>query len=174
MTLISRKVVPSSAILAMSSGLIFGIPSSSAADDEVPVLGTANAESDDLGQSTIEVNEATRSTESDFVTITWTFRNNTGKEYDAKDLGNTLYPYNDYSVSGVTALDEKAKIRYHPIQDSEEFCLCAGQFYPHDFREKIPNGASGTYWTSYMIPSETNEITIEVPGFESLEGVTIE
>jgi|SRR5690606_38923425 len=142
-------------------------PSFSYADEEeLPVLATAQAKEDSFADSYVEVNEAKRADDSNYVTITWTLRNRGGDTISYADFQNDLYEYRDRSVSAVTALDEKEKIRYHPLQDENGFCICAGQFAPGDFMNEIKDKKSSPYWTSYIIPENISEISIEVPGFE--------
>ncbi|WP_017622548.1 hypothetical protein [Nocardiopsis chromatogenes] len=155
------------------------LPTSSYADeaeeDGLPVVATSEAsDTSDYEGSKIEVNQAQRSGDSDYVTITWTMTITGDAVFEAKHNSNNLYRYNDRSVSSVTVTDEASEVRYHPLQDTDGFCLCTGNFYPSNSIEDVEEGQPATFWNSYMIPQETEKVSLSVPGFAPAKDIPIE
>ena len=170
----SRKL-PYQAIGAViaASFLSLTLTSSSSADEELPVLSTAEASSESLGESFIEVHEAKSSADGDYTQIVWTMRARGGIDYDSSSETNELYRYMEEGMSGITALDEKNKVRYHPLQDSSRICMCSGMYRPVDFITTVEDKKSSPYWSSFMIPGDVSEITLEVPGFKPARNIPV-
>ncbi|WP_152522996.1 hypothetical protein [Nocardiopsis potens] len=159
--------------LAITFAVTLPLTSSSYADEELPVLATANASDSKLGDSYIEVNEVKRSSEGGYTQVTWTLRARGGVDYDSSKQENELYYYLENGMSGVTALDKENQIRYHPLQDEKKVCMCAGTYRPVNFITTVGDEKSSPYWNSFLFPESTSEISLEFPGFEPTQKISL-
>src|SRR5690606_32276606 len=96
-----------------------------------------------------------------------------GIDYDSSQPTNELYSYIGKGMSGITALDEKNQVRYHPLQDDNKICMCSGTYRPVDFITTVEDKKSSPYWSSFMIPEDVSEITLEVPGFKPARNIPV-
>jgi hypothetical protein len=159
------------ALVATAAAVIVGAPASHA-QEELPVLASANAASDDLGDSTVDVNRVERGA-GGYTNISWTVNVRSGS-FNLIGMRNDLYLYGDHDMSGVTVLDEEGQTRYHPLVDTEDVCVCAGTFHPGDFVDMVEAEQSSTYWGSYLLPEDVATVTLEVPGFDPVTDIPVE
>ena len=150
------------------------LPSSSFAEEELPVAAQAEASSDDYGSTVIKVNSAIRQDGTDMVTVLWSVTVEGTDDFYAGDLKAGPFDYTGSGSTGVTALDEANQIRFYTLRDQRGYCLCAGLYTPGDFVDPVNEGSSATFWNTFMIPQETEKITLEFPGFDPAKYVAIE
>lgn len=158
-----------------ASGLLLLATPASYAQDELPVVASAEASHSGYEDSTIDVHWAERSEEGGFTSVAWSV--NLDKEsgrFDAIYLINDIYQYEGTAVSEVTLLDEESEIRYHPLQDSEQRCLCTGSFRGPEVTYRLDGGSSGLFWTTYLLEEETSTVSLEVNGFETVSDIPVE
>jgi len=158
--------------LGLIAFVAVGGGTASHAEAELPVLGSANAASGDLGDSTVDVNQVQRGA-GGYTSIAWSVNIRSGS-FNLVGMRNDLYLYGDHDMAGVTVLDEEGQVRYHPLVDSEAVCVCAGTFHPGDFVDLVEAEQSSTYWSSYLLPEDVATVTLEVPGFEPVTDVPVE
>ncbi|GAB3475977.1 hypothetical protein [Nocardiopsis coralliicola] len=154
-----------------------GIAPASAESDEsgLPSIGQAGASnSGGFGESTVSVNDVTRSGQGNYATITWTISIHGDETYETKsDARGGTYRYNDRSVFRTLVKDSETGKTFHPLQDSDGFCLCTGNFYPKSSMDEVNDGETATYWSSYRISDDVSEVSLHVPGFEPVEDIPI-
>ncbi|MFW5419765.1 hypothetical protein J0910_24405 [Nocardiopsis sp. CNT-189] len=169
---LTRRTSRAAGVFAAALSFVFLVGSSSHAEEELPVLATGEASSSSLGDSYVEVHEAKRSPDSTYVQVVWTIRARDG-EFLSSHVSNEVYDYVGEGMSGITTLDEKGKMRYHPLRDDNEICICAGTYRPVDFITTVEDQKSSPYWNSFMIPKNVSEITLEVPGFKPARNIPV-
>ncbi|MBB4930138.1 hypothetical protein F4561_000958 [Lipingzhangella halophila] len=171
--MVKRVTSWSTASLVVALVAVTAVPASHA-QDELPVIESADASHSDWGDSTVDINQVEMSEEGGYVTVAWTVNNEGETKFGVTDFGHDTYLYTDDGTAGVALVDEENGLRYNAVNDSADYCLCAGISQAPDVKFRISPGDSVTYWTSYFISEETNEVAVEVPGFEPVSGIPIE
>lgn len=76
--------------------------------------------------------------------------------------------------SGVTVVDPEAEQRYHPVfrfDGNTRHCLNTRFSFPQV--NPVEQGRQLTLYTAYVLPSDVQSVTVEVPGFEPVEDVPV-
>lgn len=111
------------------------------------------------------------------VVLTWTVTNNSSEEFNVhsgvfdKAVGD--YAPTSTSTSGVTLLDDKKNIRYHPLRDERlHFCVCS-DIPVSGAHTIVKPGRSADYYDAYTLPTSVSKATVEIPGFVGVKDVPI-
>ncbi|MBB6170620.1 hypothetical protein HNR23_000680 [Nocardiopsis mwathae] len=156
------------------------VPQASFADQgedvELPVVGQADAESGTAFEgSTVEIHPPVTSEDGGYVNVAWTVNAEGGRYNSSVFAKNDVFRYyRGGGVSGVTLTDEASRVRYHPLQDSEQQCVCAATHRPRNYKDVVYDGSSATFWNSYIVADDVTAVTVKVPGFDPVEDVPIE
>lgn len=161
---------------------LLGAPAPAFADADPPADGdNGGAEAEVLGEtegmdgSTTEINGLERASSGE-VLLRWTFRNHSEDRIHTSAFRLSQY-WNYYSISatqGLTLLDEENQVRYYPLVDSDQRCLCAGGFSDYDFTSFVDPGRRSSYWSTYLLPEDIDTVTVEFPeDFPPVEDVPV-
>ncbi|GAA2003114.1 hypothetical protein GCM10009799_32800 [Nocardiopsis rhodophaea] len=166
-----HAAIPAAAVIAIAT---LSIPQSASAEQEgLEVVATSKGEAGSgLENSSLEVHTPQRSKGSDYVSISWTVKAQ-GGVFKSGQIQSKTYKYFQAGVTGVTATDEKSKIRYYPLQDTRKVCLCSGIHKPRGYILNVESGNLSTFWNSYMISQDVKTVTLDVPGFKPAEDIPI-
>lgn len=136
-------------------------------------LGTAGS-NDSISSGLIaEANAAERNESGDLLSVTWSIENSGSTQVVFNWPYGTTYMYhNPNSYSGVTVTSSDEGKRYHPLMDSEGNCLCSGNI-TIDSKSEIAPGEKVAYWSMFSVPTDIDEVDLEIPGFDVIEGVPI-
>lgn len=110
------------------------------------------------------------------VSVNWTMTNMSDKEMAvAAGLGKPQsLEYSSPSTNGARLLDPAAKMRYWPMRNSEDFCLCTQLL--NRARGGLRPKESVTYSDVYKVPATVTTIDVELPWFTqtiALKGLAI-
>ncbi|WP_156184937.1 hypothetical protein [Allosalinactinospora lopnorensis] len=164
----------SSTIPVLAALAVVAIVPSSYAENELPVVGSADTSHSDWGDSTVNVNQVEVSEDGGYAIVAWTVNNDGGSNINLTDFWHATYLYQDNGTAGVVLVDDDNGIRYNAVRDSAERCLCSGVFTRAHTKAIVKSGQSATYWASYILREEAEEVTIEIPGFEPITDVAVE
>ncbi|WP_133742519.1 hypothetical protein [Actinorugispora endophytica] len=141
----------------------------------LPSIGSSQASNSTWEGAIIEIRELKRNETGDYALLIWTLQNNSNADISLGFLENKTYIYPGSSTgSGLVLIDESQGIRFNPYIDSDQDCVCAGADHnPTMFHLLTSPGFQNTYWASYRLPKETNEVTVEIPGFLPIKDVPV-
>ncbi|WP_239648053.1 hypothetical protein [Nocardiopsis ganjiahuensis] len=135
-------------------------------------LGASTSNTDFSSGLSAEVHAAERDDSESFLSVTWSIRNDGGEDVYFDWPTGDSYLYSNIPYSGVTATSSDMAKRFHPVMDSTDACLCSG-VSSLDFKERIGPGEQVAYWSMFPVPADVNEIHLEIPGFDPIEGIPI-
>lgn len=135
-------------------------------------LGTAASNEGFSSGLSAEVHAAERDESQSFLSVTWSIRNEGSEDVYFDWPTGDSYLYLNIPYSGVTATSSDLSTRFHPVMDSTDACLCSG-VSSLDFKERIGPGEQVAYWSMFSVPTDVNEIHLEIPGFDPVENVPI-
>lgn len=142
-------------------------------NENLDVLGTAESNDPISSGLTAEANAAEQNESGNLLSVTWSIENTGNEQVLFNWPAGTTYMYQDAnSHSGITVTSVDENIRYHPLMDSEGNCLCSGNI-SLDSKSKIDPGEKVAYWSMFSLPTEVQEINLEIPGFDVIEGVPV-
>jgi hypothetical protein len=141
---------------------------------EDDVIAEAPGSESAMSDGTAKVNQLDRSP-TGITVLAWTLHNqgSDGFPFSVEAIGET-YLYVGGPQSGITLLDSAEQTRYHPLMDEETRCLCsAGIARPMELVTVVPQDSYATYHSTFLLPEDVDEVTVEVPGFEPIEEVPV-
>jgi hypothetical protein len=141
---------------------------------EDDVLAEAQGSEPAMSGGTAKVNQLDLSTTA--ITVLDLTMHNEGTDglpFAVEAIGQT-YLYVGGPQSGITLLDTVDQTRYHPLMDEETRCLCsAGIASPMELVTLVPPDSYTTYHSTFLLPEDVDEVTVEVPGFDPIEEVPV-
>ncbi len=106
------------------------------------------------------------------MSITWSIENKGNSQEGLAWLKDGSYIYKGQNFAGVTIMDSKEGIRYHPIMDGDGSCLCSGES-SNEFIGTLNPGEKIAYWSLFSVPDDIDTVTVEIPNFEPIEDIPI-
>ncbi|MFV2197432.1 hypothetical protein [Nocardiopsis sp. LOL_012] len=165
-----RKSAPRMGVLALAAILLFNTSSTTAAS-ELEYLGESPGNTRPSSDSIAYVHTAERNEAENFLSITWSIKNQGDRSISISWAANPYYTYSGPYYSGVT-ISDSASNRFHPVMDGTGACLCAGNT-SSDFRGRVRENEQIYYWSLYSVPADVDTVTVEIPGFEPIEDIPI-
>ncbi|SHI78496.1 hypothetical protein SAMN05421803_10280 [Nocardiopsis flavescens] len=156
--------------IIFSMGVVSAAPATRSGDLET--LGSSQGNDEQSANLTAEANQASRNTEGNILSITWSIKNEGNERVVLTWLAGRSYLYTGGNYAGVTIVDSNGASRYHPIMDNLGSCLCSGSS-SSTFKKRIEPGEQVAYWSMYSVPENVDSVTLEIPGFEPIEDVPI-
>lgn len=182
-----KHISRSSAILSLLGGLALVVSTSTSA--AVPPSTTAsppgrtpppplasaqsNGTDDRITNATAEVIDINRSDSSNLTSVTVKVTNDDSDNIHDKWFGHPVYIYREDVFSGVRIFDKSENSRHSPIMDEKSYCSCSGYAPRAPYMPYVWPGGSVDYWAMYSLPADTNEVTVEIPGFDPIEDVPV-
>ncbi|WP_064972179.1 MULTISPECIES: hypothetical protein [Nocardiopsis] len=173
-----NKIHRSSTLAVAFASILFvtsagtGTAASAPQSSDLEVLGSASGTDELSGQLRAEVNEASRNESGNLLSVTWSIRNPGDERVVLSWFNQYSYMYSGPNFAGITAFDPETGTRFHPIMDSENYCLCSGE-YSVQLQETALPGETVSYWSMYSVPSDLETISVEIPGFDPIEDVPV-
>ncbi|MDA2807274.1 hypothetical protein [Nocardiopsis suaedae] len=156
------------------------MPSSAYAGEEdageLEVLASASPAEAPDSETSVDVNQVVRADSSDYVSVTWTLNNESDGKIAATRFTNEVYSYNrdtHYALAGVKLINPGDESEFHPIKSPRQVCFCSGTRRNLDFVTHIESGESVSYWATFLLPQDIEEVSVEVRNFEPSEEVSI-
>ncbi|MFE1167071.1 hypothetical protein [Nocardiopsis sp. NPDC058789] len=160
---LTLPLTTASSVLASPAPLTESLDSHGTADSNEAISAGLSAEA-----HTVERNES-----GNLLSVTWSIENEGDAPTTFSWPSGTSYMYDDpSSFSGVTITSTDERRRFHPLMDSEGDCLCSGNV-SLDFKATIDPGEKVAYWSMYSVPVDVDEIDLEIPGFDAIEGIPV-
>jgi hypothetical protein len=163
-------VTVTSTLFITSAGT--GTAASAPQNSDLEVLGTANGTDELSRQLQAEVNEARRNELGNLLSVTWSIRNPGNERVVLSWFNQYSYTYSGPNFAGITAFSSETGTRFHPVMDSDKYCLCSGE-YSVQLQETAMPGEAVSYWSMYSVPSDLETISVEIPGFDPIEDIPI-
>ena len=106
------------------------------------------------------------------VTLVWTVRNGGSDDLSLIDyFRDRSYQRTSTFVSGMTLVDETAKLRYNSVQIvPRKVCTCTDTAV---VPSSISSGDSITLYNVFKLPTSVSNVTVDVPGWAPLKNVKI-
>ncbi|MER6576160.1 OmpA family protein [Nonomuraea sp. NPDC001023] len=154
------------------------VPSAAATGTTLPVLGRARAgkapgvEGAWPEEAEVRVNELTRDA-GGYVNLVWTLRNDGDTPLNAwtssHDSGGV---YAEASTSAAALVDGPR--RYRPLRDARHH-ITVGPYLLSVTRPEylVTKGEEYTLWAMFKPPADVSTVTVQIPGFEPVEGLAI-
>lgn len=143
-------------------------------NDERPVVATASP-SDAPITLEAQINGIDRASAGGLASLTYTIAHTGTEDDDGERLSRILtdgeHDDGSSTFNGPTLLDEANDVRYFSV-GMEDYCLCpdgAGSSSPN----MVEPGDSQALWLAFILPDDLASVTVEIPGFESIEGVEV-
>jgi hypothetical protein len=166
----SLSVVAAGAVALMT---ILAVPSSYA-EEELPVIASADASNASWEGSTVDVNSLDVSESGGYATLTYTITSANASIRDS-EFQNSTYLYTGYGMTGIVLVDTENGYRYNTALDSTGQCMCSvNTASTLEMVRTVEAGRSATFWASYLISEETTSVSVEVPGFEPVTDIAVE
>ncbi|MBB5997309.1 DUF5067 domain-containing protein [Streptomonospora salina] len=133
----------------------------------------SNESKEDIEDTSVDILSIEKSKGSRFTALTARITNNGLDNLPMSAFDNDVYDYREAQPSGIK-LDVAGQTRHHPIMDAEKYCLCSGYASRTPFVPIIQPNESVDYWMLYNLPADTQQVTVEIPGFDPIEDVPVE
>ena len=108
------------------------------------------------------------------VKLEFSVTNGTGDRQNVVHLGVGTHRMGTYfELSALSLIDYDGGMKYRIVTDADGNCACTrGQ---PNLLARLEPGKSRVYWAHFTAPStDVNTITLEIPGFKSIDGVPIQ
>ncbi|MFL1432793.1 MULTISPECIES: hypothetical protein [unclassified Nocardiopsis] len=158
------------AVVLISMGVSSASPMPNSSD--LDILGSSQGNGTQSDNLAAEVNQAERNSQGNLLSVTWTIENTGNERVVLTWLEGKTYTYSGANYAGVTITRTDGGTRYHPVMDGAGECLCSGD-NSSTFRERIEPGEKMSYWSMFSVPSDVENISVEIPGFEPIEDIPI-
>lgn len=139
---------------------------------DLDTLGTSESNDARSSDLTAAVHEAKRDESGSFLFVTWSIENGSSERKVLTWLSGSTYIYSGSSFSGVTITSPESGEKYYPIMDSQGMCLCSGNT-SNNIQTGLNPGEQVAYWSTYSVSSTAQTVSIDIPGFESIEDIPI-
>ncbi|MBE3000727.1 hypothetical protein IDM40_18790 [Nocardiopsis sp. HNM0947] len=134
-------------------------------------LGSVEAADPDAEGLVASVEEVSRESSGQYVTVLWSITNETAEsgtlQFRSEDKD---FERNDFA--GVTVRDDASNTRFHPGMNGDSQCLCSSD-RPGAIENEVEPGQTLTYWSLYSVPGEVEELSVEIPFFHDIPDVPI-
>lgn len=146
------------------------IPMRTAGDPTpLPTLGRPQAQKAPSVELTLNT---LRRDSTGLVTLVWTVRNTGSEDFDLVDhFRDTSYARVSTYISGITLVDETAKLRYNSLHIvPRDTCTCTDTpAAPNPVR----SGEWETLYNTFKLPPSVSTVTVDIPGWTAMKNVRI-